>query len=262
MKILITGGNGYLGKSLSNELKKKYDTTTITRSEVDLTNSTLVEKYFDDKYFDVVIHCAGSGVKRLDKNDWGVLDDNLMIFYSLLRVESHYGKFIYLGSGAEDYLDSEPYGFSKKVISKSIKNKSKFFNLKLFAVFDENELETRFIKANIKRYINAKPLVIHQNKLMDFFYMKDLVTLIEYYLHNTNLEKEVECVYPQKFYLTTIAEKINQLDNYRVEVKTELSKPAERYIGKYMIPYTNIEFLGLDFGIKETYKRLKEYEKN
>lgn len=261
MNILITGANGYIGKSLVSKLKEKYNVTPLTRNEADLKNLSSLKKFFDKKYFDVVIHCAVKGGNRLLKDNWTVLDDNLLIYYNLLQFQSQYGKFINFGSGAEDYMENEPYGFSKKVITKSIRQKDNFYNLKIFAVFDENELDTRFIKGNLLRYIDKTAIQIHQNKLMDFFYMEDLVRIVKYYLENSNLEKEIECVYSQKYYLSTIAEKINQLDSYRVDVKIESSKPAERYIGKYMIPY-EIDLVGLDEGIRQTYVKLKGYERN
>ena len=37
MKILITGANGYIGKSLYNALKDKYDVTAVTRNSFDLS---------------------------------------------------------------------------------------------------------------------------------------------------------------------------------------------------------------------------------
>lgn len=261
MNILITGANGYIGKSLSYAFSKKYKLTLLTRNKIDLCDYTQVKKFFSNKYFDVVIHCAVTGGSRLQKDDWGVLDANLTMFYNLLQFQSHYKKFIHFGSGAQDYLENEPYGFSKKVIAKSIRSKENFYNLKIFAVFDENELITRFIKGNIIRYIKAEPIKIIQNKLMDFFYMKDLITLVDYYINNSELEKEIECVYPEKLYLTTIAEKINQCDNYRVNIDIESMKVAERYIGKYMIPY-KIPFIGIENGIKETFRNLKENETN
>lgn len=261
MKILITGANGYIGKSLSNALSKKYEITLLTRNEANLTNFDEVKKFFSKKYFDVVIHCAVNGGSRLIKDDWNVLDNNLIMFYNLLQFEKHYSKFIHFGSGAEDYYENQPYGFSKKIISKSIREKEKFFNLKIFAVFDENELPTRFIKSNLNRYINLEPIKINQNKLMDFFYMKDLILLVDYYINNDQLEKEVECVYPEKMYLTTIADKINQCDTHKVEIEIESLKVAERYIGKFMIPY-KLNFTGLQAGIKETYKNLKQNDTN
>ena len=38
MKILITGGSGYIAKSLNCSLKEKYDITIISRKDLDLTN--------------------------------------------------------------------------------------------------------------------------------------------------------------------------------------------------------------------------------
>ena len=38
MKILITGGNGYIAKGLYNNLKSIHDITLITREECELTN--------------------------------------------------------------------------------------------------------------------------------------------------------------------------------------------------------------------------------
>ena len=51
MKILITGANGYIGKSLFNALKDKYDITAITRQDFDLTNVQSMIKFFENKYF-------------------------------------------------------------------------------------------------------------------------------------------------------------------------------------------------------------------
>lgn len=257
MKILITGANGYVGKSLTTAFSEKYQVTTISRKNLDLLDIESLKKFFKNKYFDVVIHCAVKGGSRLQKDEIDVLDSNLIMFYNLLFFKSNYGKFIHFGSGAEDYMPNQPYGFSKRVIKESILDKDNFYNLKIFNVFDENEMDTRFMKANIIRYINASPIQIYQNKLMDFFYMGDLIKLVEYYFHNKDLEKEIECVYSQKYYLSTIAEKINQLNNYRVEIKTTSHKPAERYIGKYMIPY-QINFIGFEEGLKKTYKKLIE----
>ena len=38
LKILITGGNGYVAKSLYNAYKDVYDVTSITRKDFDLTD--------------------------------------------------------------------------------------------------------------------------------------------------------------------------------------------------------------------------------
>jgi dTDP-4-dehydrorhamnose reductase len=49
MNILITGGNGYVAKSIYSALHTKYNITTITRQDFDLTDSFETLKYFSDK---------------------------------------------------------------------------------------------------------------------------------------------------------------------------------------------------------------------
>ena len=256
MKILITGGNGYIAKSIYNVLKDKYDITSITRKDFDLTDSFETLKYFSDKYFDVVIHCAVSGGSRLKPDNWDVLDDNLKMYYNLLNCKNKFTKLIHFGSGAELIAQNTPYGLSKHIIRQSILGKDNFYNIRIFGVFDENELDTRFIKGNIKKYINNQPITIHQNKFMDFFYMKDLVSLVEYYILNENLPSEVNCSYNEKYTLSNIANIINSLGNYRVNVDYNTEGMTEDYNFKDTNPLPNIPFIGLENGIKQVYNKL------
>ena len=59
MRILITGANGYIGKSLHKALEAEHFVTAITRSSFDLTDAVAMGKFFDCNYhFDIVIHCV------------------------------------------------------------------------------------------------------------------------------------------------------------------------------------------------------------
>jgi len=256
-KILITGANGYVGKALHNALKDKYNAIAITRKEVDLTNSEEVNSFFSKMGgFDVIINCAVKGGSRLQQDEWNILDDNLKIYYNLLANKCYFQKFIHFGSGAELFTKDKPYGFSKDVIRKSILNKNYFYNLRIFGVFDENELDTRFIKANIKRYLNNEPIIIHQNKQMNFIYMKDLVTLVEYYIINNNSPKEINCNYNKTITLEEIANMINNLDTYKVNIEIINKKSATSYSADNFTDL-GIKFIGLEQGIKEVYNKLK-----
>lgn len=254
MKILITGANGYIGKSLYNALQDKYEVTTITRNECNLNDILAVNTYFQDKYFDVVIHCAVKGGSRLQQDDWSVLDTNLQMYYNLYSNKNKFRKFIHFGSGAEICDNTNPYGFSKEVIRKSVLHNDNFYNLRIFGVFDENELDTRFIKSNIKRYINNEPIIIHQDKVMDFIYMPDLVKIVEYYINN-NGPKEINCNYDNIISLSDIARIINSLSEYRVNIKIESEEQGKPYVGSFKD--LGIEFIGLERGIKEVYNKLK-----
>jgi len=257
MKILITGGNGYVGKSLYQGLKTKFDVTVITRQDVDLTKSDQVTEYFKDKYFDVVIHCAVVGGSRLQEDDWDVLRTNLVIYSNLLDNRACFDKLIHFGSGAEDYAVDTPYGRSKELIGKMIRNTEGFYNIKIFGVFDENELDTRFIKANLLRYIAKEPMVIHQNKSMTFFYMPDLVALVEHYIVTgpQSLIETCECAYVTDYSLVEIANFINELDEHKVPIFVEQGV-GKSYISKYNAPY-KLNYVGLKQGIINTYSKLK-----
>jgi dTDP-4-dehydrorhamnose reductase len=256
IKILITGANGYIGKSLYNSLKTIYDVTTITRKDFDLRNSKQTLDYFSNKYFDVVIHCAVSGGSRLKTDTWQAADDNLKMYYNLLSCDNKFNTLINFGSGAEIYTPESPYGFSKRAITNSINEIPRFFNIRIYAVFDENELDTRFIKANLKRYINKEPLLI-QNKRMTFFYMEDLITLVKHYINSpsTSLIKECNCSYINTYSMMEIAYIINSLADYTVPIYMNIDK-SEDYESSYNAPY-GINYIGLQNGILKTYNKLK-----
>jgi GDP-L-fucose synthase len=257
MRILITGANGYIGKSLRNALREKHYVTTITRNSFDLTNSVALSKFFQSHHhFDVVLHCAVAGAGNPRDTNWDIMDNNLKMYYNLLQNKVHFTKLIHFGSGAETYLPSTPYGYSKKVIAKSILNQDNFYNIKIFGVFDENELDTRFIKANILRYIKKEPIQIHQNKYMDFFYMQDLISVVEYYIGERQPPKEFDCVYEEGSpTLTQLATMINELDNHKVKIFVG-DPDGDSYTSKYrsQLPYG---FIGLEEGIKQVYNKLK-----
>jgi len=256
MKILITGGNGYIARSLNKGLWKGADRpniTSITRKDFDLTDREATNNWFNDKYFDVVIHTAVVGGSRLKKDNGDIFYKNIQMFYNLLNNRHRFGKLIHFGSGAELGMPTDPYGLSKKVISKIIDAEPYFYNIRIYGVFDENELDTRFIKSNIKRYINKEPIQIYQNKSMDFFYMKDLIKLVKHYIHERYLPKNIDCSYKQYHPLDEIADIINTLSNYEVEI--EIGLPGhDKYVGEYNPIIKN--YIGLEKGIINTYKKL------
>ena len=251
MKILITGGNGYIAKSLSKSLS---NSISIKRKDFDLTDRHATNKWFEGKYFDVIIHTAVKGGSRLLVDGGNVFYENIQMFYNLLNNKHCFDKLINFGSGAELGIPNNPYGLSKNIISRIIDNEDNFYNIRIYGVFDENELDTRFIKSNIKRYINKKPIEIHQNKLMDFFYMKDLIRLVEYFIYENNLPKNIDCSYGNDNSLLDIAYIINDLSEYKVEINVGKDTWGKDYVGNWNP--LNIKWKGLEQGIKETYKKL------
>jgi dTDP-4-dehydrorhamnose reductase len=269
-RILITGANGYIGSTLCKELSK-FSITKLTRDVVDLTNQTKVDEWFKDKRFDVVIHCATAGGSRTQVDGADVTHKNLQMFYNLLRNKNRFNKLINIASGAEfdrtqniapiwtedgKRFPTDPYGMSKSIISKLVENEENFYNIRVYAVFDENELNTRFIKSNIQRYINKEPMLIHKDRLMDLFYMKDFIEIIKYYLTNKNLPQTLDCTYENTLMLSEITDLINSLDTHTVEVKVGNDNDFAYFGNKMPLEILKIDLVGLKQGLKETYEKL------
>jgi hypothetical protein len=174
------------------------------------------------------------------------------MYYNLLECESSFGKLIHFGSGGEK--QNTFYGLSKKVINESIKNKDKFYNVRILNVFDENELDYKFIKTNINNYINKKDIEIFQNKYMDFFYMPDFINLVKYCINN-NTSKVIDCCYNYSPTLYDVAQIINNLNNYKVNINIKEWGMAPSFNGEFID--LGLNYIGLEQGIKNVYDKLK-----
>lgn len=254
MKVLVTGGNGYVAKKLITGLSD-YDVEVITRADLDLTDENACRIFFYNKSYDVVIHTAIEGGSRLKEDNTKVLENNLKMYFNLINYAAQHAKFISFGSGAEIGHPTDPYGLSKHVIARLMLAKPNCYNIRIYAVFDHDELDTRFIKANITKYANKEDMVIHQNKLMDFFYMEDLISVVKYYIKEANPGKSFNCTYLESKTLLQIAEIINHLDKHRVGISVLKDGLVGGYIGSWdglVLP-----LVGLEQGIMNTYNIIK-----
>jgi GDP-L-fucose synthase len=266
-EVLITGGNGYVARSIYNALKAKYRVTTISRSDFNLTSREETDAYFKNRHFDVVIHTAIRGGSRLQTDTAEVTHHNLSMFYNLLNNRNSYTKLLNIGSGAEEGFPTTPYGLSKSIISRIVDTELYFYNLRVYAVFDENELDTRFIKANILRHQNNKPMVIEQDKYMDFYYMEDFISVVDYYIQkNPKYElcpKLFNCSYNYHLTLSEIANAINTIGDHTVSIVVNNPTFGNAYVGNYTMPEmenTSIPYIptvGLMEGIRNVYKKLQ-----
>ena len=253
MNLLITGGDGYIGRSLFASLASKYNVTKITRQNFDMTSYDKTCDWFSERQFDVVIHTAISGGSRLHEDGYSVFENNMAMFNNLVANKHRFSKLITFGSGAELFHGDAAYANSKREIAKRILEHPNFYNLKIFGVFDHNELDTRFIKSNIIRYLKKEPMIIHANMIMDFFYMKDLISLVEYYMINDRLDQETYCSYEDKYTLQNIANLINTLGSHKVPVVIQDKSKLDFYCGNSNMP---IVVSGFYAGLVDTFKKL------
>lgn len=268
-KILITGSNGYLAKNFQNYLKD-FDLYFVSRENLNLLDTFEVDNFFKKNYFDIILHTAVVGGKRLFVDDYSIVHQNYNMHLNILKNQEYYGKYISFGSGAEldrsknidenslllDSFPKDPYGMSKNIIAKSGLLFDKFYNLRIFNVFNENELSTRMIKSSINNYIQRNNILIHQDKFMDFIHFEDLLKIVLFYIENNECPKTINCCYENKYLLSDIAKIINNLTSYQVDIIIEEKDFGNSYIGKYQLDSLGIKTNNLEQRILDCYKLL------
>ena len=140
-RILITGCNGYVSRNLIR-LLPQYDFFTTNRQNLDLLNIDVVDSFFKNNFFDLVINSAISGGSRLEDDNYLVLLNNILMHNNLMRNKKYFNKLINFGSGAElnreNFIDEKSilenaypkdfYGMSKNIIAKTEINNPNFYN--------------------------------------------------------------------------------------------------------------------------------------
>lgn len=278
MKILITGGKGFIAMEIYNKLKDKYNVYNPGKEEFNLLDKNSIKEYFNNNIiYDIIIHTAIKGGNRLINDSTDIFYDNIKMFYNLIEYKHKFIKLINFSSGASydrnidinsnnHILSSNPddyYGFSKNIIDRLILNIDNFYNIRIFNVFSKNEKETRFIKMCINNIKKNQNIIINNDRNFDFFYIEDLVKVIEYYINNNNLEKDIDLCYKKKYKLSEIAEliiksKISLYDNLLINKKLSSDFFIETKFENIKVvvnSFSNLNYIG-------NYKKLYKYNIN
>lgn len=205
-KVLVTGGNGFIGRNLVESLGKSYQVCAPSRQEMDLLDTEKTRRYLEEQSVDTVIHCANTNSSRYDKgggvNDYQILHDNLIMYWNIARCEDLYEKMYYFGSGAEFdrehyvdnmseeyfdiYIPRDAYGFSKYIMNQNAKRSDKIYNLRLFGVYGKyEEWNGRFISNNMCRILRGLNISINQDMLFDYLYIEDLCRIMAWFVEHT-----------------------------------------------------------------------------
>src|SRR5690348_13046875 len=94
MRVLLTGGSGFVGQHLLAGLRDRYDIVAPRHAELDITDSSAVDRYFTTHTFDAVIHAAIKGGPE-------VVESTLRGYWNIARHATEACRVIYFGSGAE-----------------------------------------------------------------------------------------------------------------------------------------------------------------
>ena len=237
--ILITGGSGFIGKNLINQLsvgeyKLKYNIFAPSHKEIDLLDKNQVMSYAADHDIDRVIHCANVGGNR-KTSEADTLDKNLRMFFNICALEGGVERIIHFGSGAEydksrdlvqvkeeefgKYIPKDAYGFSKYIMSQYIEKSQKILCLRLFGVFGKYEdYEYKFISNAMVKNLLGVPINIIKNVYFDYLYVDDCIKAVIGFLENTPKSKILNLASGIRIDLYTLANYINECGKNKVEI--------------------------------------------
>lgn len=278
-KILLTGGNGFIGKNiLESFLKNKYNIIAPSSSELNLSNDKEVDGFFKNNDIDFVIHSASKPGHRnaLDINN--VFYNNTRMFFNLERNKKYYKKFINIGSGAiydmrayqlkmkEDFFTKnipiDQHGFCKYVCGKYIENTDNFFDLRVFGIFGKYEDYTiRFISNMICKALLDLPLRIKQNRFFDYIFIDDLMPVLDYFIQNEPNYKAYNVTPDYSIELLSIAEKVLEISKKKLPIIFESDELGVEYSGdnsRLMKEIPNLKFTPIDIAIEKLYFWYKE----
>ena len=268
MKILITGGNGFIAQYLGKYYREYgHHITAPSKLELDLTDEQKTREFFAGQTFDLVIHAALYGRELINTDDSLMYTANMKMFENLIANRHRYTKLVNFGSGYEydisrniDNADEDdimyveptnPYGLVKNHISRKIRDLDNHYTLRLFGIIHYTEPLNRFF--NKLRLASKNPNAefhISEDKRTDYFNLEDLPMVIDLIINNKIKHKEINCVYENKLFLSEHAKlfcEIKNIDSSFIQVDGESDK---WYTGdNSKLASYNLPLLGLQFAM-------------
>lgn len=273
-KIFLTGGDGFIGRNILENLGKKYNFVSPPANELDLTNTEAVYDFLEKEKVDMIIHAANIGGARGREEPADAISVNLKMFFNLVRAKDFYKRMIMFGSGAEydktkpiiktkeddfdKHVPKDQYGFYKYICSKYAEKTNFITHIRLFGVYGKYEdYKTRFISNAICRTLFDLPISINQNVIFDYIYVKDLVKIIDYFIEKEPKFKFYNVGTGNSVDLLTTAKKILQISGKKLPVIVKKSGLNNEYtcdISRLSAEFTKLQYTNSELAIKDIFK--------
>jgi len=277
MRLLITGGQGFIARSLVNELSKskKYTIFAPSRNELDLLDDSALNVFFLNNDIDIIIHTANKASIITSE----IVEENLRMFFNIVQYASKVERIIHLGSGAEyskntpivnvteDQADGplpkDGYGFYKSVCSRYIQQSNNIVNLRIFGCYGELEDYTnKFISNAIIKNILHQPININQNVYFDYIYIDDLIDIITYFIHNKPKYKVYNASSGSEIDLLCLANIVNEVGTYSSKIKVVNQELNNEYTSNNSLLLSEITSLTLTPHLKAIQKMYDYFTQN
>ena len=220
-KVIVTGGNGYLGSHLVNSLKESGAEVFIfdqkmkgVKNEVciDITDKTKVEKIIKELKPQIIFHLAASLNRNRDfTNHDKIMQVNYFGTVNLLLAleDIDYDNFVFTstseiyGSNKAPFnenmlpLPASPYSLSKVCAENLIKTFSETYKknytiLRLFNFFGKNMSDEFFIPQLLKSLKNDETFKMTKGEQeRDFLYIDDIIQALLLTVNNEKAKNEI-----------------------------------------------------------------------
>lgn len=282
-KILLTGGNGFIGKNIQESfLAQKYELFVPRSFELDLINTDCVDEYFREREFDVVLHAATKPGHRNAKDPTNLFYSNVKMFENLERHKDKFGKFINFGSGAIYNLSTnitdakeeaifknmgtDDHSFCKYVIQKQILNLDNFIDLNIFGIFGKYEdWQIRFISNAICKAMFDIPITLRQNRKFSYLFVEDLMPILDFFIENDAKYKSYNIVPSERTELLDLAKLVRKVSGKNIEIKVAQDDFGLDYTGdnaRLKNEIAGVNFTKLEQSVLMLYNYYGEIAKN
>lgn len=276
MGILITGGNGFVGRNLVELFSaENYPVFHPNHGELDLADARAVERFFKEHNVETIVHCA-----TVSRNGTSYPPDtcekNLRMFFNLRKYKSPAAKLINLGSGSEysrahwrkkmpeeyfgNYIPEDGHSFAKYIISNNIQNEAddNVLCLRIFGMYGKHEnYRYKFISNAIVKNILNMPIVINQNVVYDYMYITDFFRIVKHFVEKPFRHRIVNVTTTESIDLLTIARLINDVSVYKSEIRVLHEGVGVEYSGdnsKLLSELGDFQFMSPSEAIADLYQ--------
>ncbi len=277
MKILVTGGSGFIGKEFIKRYRKTFDIVAPTHETMDLLNVRSIEQMFSKHKFDAVLHLAGAAEQPTDS---AIQADNLIMFKNIQYMSIAHGvkKLIIVGEGAEFDRSKPIVDFSEDMFGKSIPtdgyglgrylinllaSKDKITtSLRLFDVYGTGGGRMPINKIVAAGAKGKTRIVIPRDKTVSAINVTDAVKVIAKFLQNDYPKGDYNLTSGDKMSYLQIAKAVKRMakkDGREIEIVVKQEGCDNEYsaVNDKLLSVANVRLTPINKGVKALYDELK-----